>query len=704
MSDYDELIIVTRPQPYADELCDQLIANQFHVENCPLIEFVENDASDLSNWLNQKESYDYIIFISQQAAQFFLQPLDKQQVSTIKRSTLIAVGKATQKVISGFNLESKTPLTADSEGILELLSSLLDSKQPASILLVCGNQGRKLLEAELAIEHTVKRLEVYQRVAIAQTFPSINNPTKTAVLATSEQLLSLSAHQLSLQQTPKMQTTENSLLQSVVFICASSRIEQSAKELGIKNTLVAASASNEDMLQAAINWRLQLQANDNIIQTNFTEQNLTQQSDTMSESDQHENEIIEALELDQEQDNHQKPAKKGGMLKTVFWLLLLAAIGYGGYWLWNQNYFSGTASNPETNNELSRIVTLEKQLKSQSLQIENLLNSNSQHTASNDELKQELARQVESLQQQLVVSQRKFQSLSADAATQARDWQIAEAEYLIRQAAQKVHYSDDTASIIALLEAADQQILASGDTNLLGLRRAISQDIGQIKSNVSIDIDGILVKLDTIQSQLKDLTLASVKFDEAASSEANETEITEDSAWQTFKSNIKNTFSDYYKVHSYDQSVKPFISPQQSDLLQQNILLSLQTAQLSALRHQQQSYDRSIAEVASWISEYYQKDSASNFVQEQLQQLAKAKVSVQLPNKFQSLDFIKSNNQERLNQWLQSSPLESPAASTTTDIVEDDEIGESGNIDAKIKNTLERLEKTSDDSKKDGEQ
>ncbi|MRX28024.1 uroporphyrinogen-III C-methyltransferase [Kangiella sp. HZ709] len=704
MSDCDELIIVTRPQPYADELCDQLIANQFHVENCPLIEFVENDTPDLSNWLNEKECYDYIIFISQQAAQFFLQPLDKQQVSTIKRSGIIAVGKATQKVISGFNLESKTPLTADSEGILELLSSLLDSKQPANILLVCGNQGRKLLEAELAIEHTVKRLEVYQRVAIAQTFPSINNPTKTAVLATSEQLLSLSAHQLSLQQTPQMQTTENSLLQSVVFICASSRIEHSAKELGIKNTLVAASASNEDMLEAAINWRLQLQANDNIIQANFTEQNLTQQSDTMSESDQHENEIIEALELDQEQDNNQKPAKKGGMLKTVFWLLLLAAIGYGGYWLWNQDYFSGTASNTETNNELSRIVALEKQLKSQSLQIENLLNSNNQQSASNDELKQELARQVESLQQQLVASQRKFQSLSADAATQARDWQVAEAEYLIRQAAQKVHYSDDTASIIALLEAADQQILASGDTNLLGLRRAISQDIGQIKSNVSIDIDGILVKLDTIQSQLKDLTLASVKFEEAASSEFIETEITEDSAWQTFKGNIKNTFSDYYKVHSYDQSVKPFISPQQSDLLQQNILLSLQTAQLSALRHQQQSYDRSIAEVASWINEYYQKDSASNFVQEQLQQLAKAKVSVQLPNKFQSLDFIKSNNQERLNQWLQSSPLESPAASTATDIVEDDEIGESGNIDAKIKNTLERLEKTSDDSKKDGEQ
>ncbi len=679
--------IITRPDPYANELATALSNENLNYSNYPLIEFVGNQSTDKDDYFSIANASDLLIFVSQQAVNYYLRVLSKKYIVELTKKTVIAIGKATQETLSDYGLDSLTPKTSNSEGVLALIKSLDSLAEPAKILLICGNDGRKLLEESLSKHHQIERLETYQRIGIAQKLPIIDKPKQTAIIVTSEQLLNLSVHQLSLQQTPQMQTSDKSLLQSVAFICASSRIVAKAKELGIVNCQLSEGASNTELLKACIEWQRHLDTTSNLIGHN-----------DMSESEQHDQEIIEALELDQEPEveSIEPKKKKGGFIKPLFWLLVLAGVGYGSYWLW-KDYLNLSGNSDKSEPQLERIVALEKQLKQQSSQISDLLATNQSQQQQNSTNQQELDRQIESLQQQLVASQRKFQSFSADAATQARDWQVAEAEYLVRQAAQKVHYSDDTASIIALLEAADQQILASGDTNLLGLRRAISQDIAQIKSHVAIDIDGILVKLDTIQSQLPSLTLASVTFDSTEATEVAPVSETEVTAWSTFKSNIKETFSDYYKVHNYDQSVKPFISPQRADLLKQNILLSLKTAQLSALRHQQTSYDDAIAEIHQWINEFYLKDQASITMLEQIKLLKTAKVAVNLPTKLQSIDFIKANNQERLNQWLQSPTLETETITPISTTTDEEEQGSAGDIDKKIQDTLQRMESSDSD-------
>lgn len=694
-------IIVTRPEPFADDLAEILSERDFGVEKLPLIDFVGNQEFLAQTDFASVEAADYLIFVSQQAVHYFFQAFNEQQVSNLKNKTLIAVGKATQESLASFNQTGLIPERFDSEGILQLLAELNPNNASLRILLVCGNQGRKLLEESLSEQHQLTRLETYQRIGKAQTFPKIVEADKIAIVVTSEQLLDLSLHQLSLQETAQMQISEKSLRKTIAFICASSRIAESAHQKGVINCYTAKSASNQDLANACLEWRERQE----LRQQDFANPITSNQSETMSESDQHENEIIEALELDQEPETNEPTTKKSGVLKPLFWLLILGALGYGGYWLWQQGYFSTTNTENPTN-ELTRIVNLEKQLQAQSTQIQGLLSQQNQQVSSQAAEQQELRRQVESLQQQLIASQRKFQSLSADAATQARDWQIAEAEYLIRQAAQKVHYSDDTNSIIALLETADQQILASGDSNLLPLRRAISQDIAQIRATSNIDIDGILVKLDTIETQLASLNLASVKFEDKTESTTNEeAENLDSSAWQTFKTNMRDTFSDYYKIHHYDQSVKPFINPQQADMLQQNILMSAKMAQLSALRHQQSSYDQSIQELASWIQEFYQADDQSKLLLDQLALLANAKVTIALPNKLQSLEFVKQNNQDRLNQWLNSTTFEQ--APNEDELEEMEQSGESGDIDKTIQQALKRMdtdEEPDDESTDNGEQ
>lgn len=402
-----------------------------------------------------------------------------------------------------------------------------------------------------------------------------------------------------------------------------------------------------------------------------------------------------------------KNAPKKSSFKWILVIIILAALGFVGYWAWQQWQKVEAADNKNI-----AIEKMQNQLDSQQQLIQKLSNQQQQQVNATESNKRELEQHVEGLQQQLVAAQRKFQSINSDAEQQKKQWQLAEAEYLIRQAAQKVHYSDDITSIVALLQAADQQVTLLADSNLLPLRRAIASDINQVRSIGSIDTDGILVKLDAIQELLPSLSLASVKLDTLTTISAETTtEDTDTSAWGSFKSNMKDTFSDYYKIHHYDQAVKPFINPQQAELLQQNILLNLKTAQLATLRRQQTVYTNTLLETKGWIKEYYKKDSRSETVIQELEQLATSSVSLELPKQMASLQYIKQHNQKALNNWLapenQATTLPSNNSSTIKSAKKNQESEESivvtdgvaGDIQTTIENSLEKLDS---DKKKKG--
>ncbi|WP_251358476.1 uroporphyrinogen-III C-methyltransferase [Kangiella sp. TOML190] len=687
MSNRNFSILITRPEPYASQAEQLFSANDFSAYATPLIDFAPKEFdSDLAS------EADLVIFISQQAVNFFLDAAShdpQETIALLKQKPIIAVGQATQQALATAGIEAQIPATANSEGILALVAKLAEPEQ--KIALVRGNQGRKLLEQKLPENYSLAVLEVYQRLVVAQEFPKLAAPK--AILITSEQVLSLVTEQLARKETAQLQNSAKSSKHDFAYLCASDRIRDKAQQLGLTNCYTAASASNQDLLEAAFAWRQQQLKQQE--RERHADQPLELQRATMSESENQADELIEALEIEEQEVASEPPQKKSSPLKWLLALIVIAALAYGGFWLWQQ--WQAMQAVQQDN---SRLVELEKSQQSQSQQLSQLRNSLSQQHTQAAQQRTELEQQIELLQQQLIASQRKFQSLTADIETQSTNWQIAEAEYLIRQAAQKLHYSDDTDSIVALLEAADQQLLSVGDSNLLSLRRAISKDIAQIKSVAPLDIDTILVKLDAVELLLPQLTLASVQLGSFSEQTEPEVAATAPSAWQTFKTNVRNTFSDYYKIHHYDQSVKPFINPQQADLLEQNLRLNIQMAQLAALRHQQTAYDKALKELSIWVNEYYRSDSTSKTLLENLKQLSQAKVAISLPNKIESLSFIKQSQQRQLNQWLQSEQVEtannSNKLAAAADESEEEDVlandNHTGDIDQKIQDSIKRLE------------
>ena len=356
-------------------------------------------------------------------------------------------------------------------------------------------------------------------------------------------------------------------------------------------------------------------------------------------------------------DKPKPPKKSNGSsgIKSIKWfifLIILAAIAYAVYFGWQQ--WQDYQSNMQ---KADRIDQIEQAISQQQNSLQNALSSQKQQIQSLSSQLEENQRYVSQLQNQLRTTQRKIQAQNSE---KQNEWLFNEAEYLIREASYKLNFTDDAASIIALLQAADSQLAELNDGSMTQVRQAISQDINNVRGSGNLDIEGIAISIETLKSNVRDLELASVQLDTEQHAEPEATTDADISSWQHFKNSMSQAASKYYTVHQFDESTQPFISPQKDRLLRENILLNLQTSQLAALQNNQALFRSNLSQVKSWVEQYFKQKPASTqaFIQ-QLDELLGNSVELDLPSQLSSYQLISEISQQKVNRWLNS---EQPAA------------------------------------------
>ncbi|AUD77803.1 hypothetical protein CW740_00555 [Kangiella profundi] len=351
-------------------------------------------------------------------------------------------------------------------------------------------------------------------------------------------------------------------------------------------------------------------------------------------------------------------SKKSSPFKWIIIVIILAILGAGSYYgwtLWN-NYQTAQ-------DKASTLDRLNQQVQQQQNVIDILESDSKQQANELSQVNHQLSLQLEQLQKELTETQQKITSTDE----QQNQWMLSEAEYLIRQASYKLHYTDNAKTIVGLLQAADRQVLAMNDSSLQRLRQAINNDINKVRASGALDTEGVTIKLQSLKSLVADLELATVQLPDSETTEetndseaANEEEI---SAWQRFKNSFSSALSQYYTVHHYDESMKPFISPQHDALLRQNILLNLQTAQLAAIQHNDAMYHNALSEVEGWVNQFFKSEPATTtaFIQ-QLDELTQMSVKLNLPQQLESLGVIEqmTGRQSQVTQTQSQDQIQQP--------------------------------------------
>ena len=235
---------------------------------------------------------------------------------------------------------------------------------------------------------------------------------------------------------------------------------------------------------------------------------------------------------------------------------------------------------------------------------------------------------------------RRLRSLTS---TTTDDWRLAEVEYLLRLANQRILISQDSATALSLLTTADEILLTLADPRFFDIRKSIAEDRAALVLVGQQDLDGVFLRLSALTQQLEKLPLIIIPSFEAdndrVNTQSNESTVSSwreklnaigESTWQELKSLVV--------VNKRSSDIKPLLPPEQQYYLRGNLQLMINQSQLALLDGRQAVYSDSLSRAERWLQDYFPSDEhAIQSVITEIQMLQQVKVGIELPDVTKSL-------------------------------------------------------------------
>ncbi|CAM3477012.1 uroporphyrinogen-III C-methyltransferase [Parendozoicomonas haliclonae] len=276
------------------------------------------------------------------------------------------------------------------------------------------------------------------------------------------------------------------------------------------------------------------------------------------------------------------------------------------------------------------------------------------------------------------------------------DWLLAEAEYLMRLANQRILTMHDLKSAQTLLAQADELLIAVDEYGLFNVRQALAEDMASIRGTADVDITGAWMELNAIANQIDQLPLISDTFASDAmalkpaaapsepvssdtASPASETPAqAPQGIWQQvvviaqgwgeslveLADEVTTTFAGQFHIRQSSAEDSPaLMTPEQEVFLRQNLRLMIEQAQVALLQGRTAIYQASLVEVQQWLDSHFINNSQKMVaIKDALTRLSSVPVEQPVPDISRSLVALKGYVNDKVKQKL---PVESVKASET---------------------------------------
>lgn len=227
------------------------------------------------------------------------------------------------------------------------------------------------------------------------------------------------------------------------------------------------------------------------------------------------------------------------------------------------------------------------------------------------------------------------------------DWKLAEVDYLLRMANQRILMEHEATNSLALAQSANGILAELQNADLFTARKKLTEEIEALKLASKVDREGIYLQLLAITQQIENLPLIEPLFEEdeetiAAMEEGEEPEA--QTFWQGVArvgKNVWHKLSIYVRVRDQGRRVDAILPPEDQMYLKQNLRLMLEQAQIGLLREEQHVYQASLDKAQNWIRDYYPLNDQAQIVLNDLEQLKKSNVQQPLPDFTGSAAMVK---------------------------------------------------------------
>lgn len=343
--------------------------------------------------------------------------------------------------------------------------------------------------------------------------------------------------------------------------------------------------------------------------------------------------------------------RSGGVAVALVLIVVIALAAAGGYWLWQQLQLRDVQVQElqtlaaENDSQLAGLQSrLQTQVDSQ------LADTRERAEAREQELRQQieqLRRDQEQLRQQVDGQQQRLASLST---TSREDWLLAEAEYLLKIANQRVLMERTTENAVALLRSADERLQqaseGSGDAELFAIRKALSRDLASLETIEPVDKEGVYLRLYALAESVDELPRLQVEEFPAGSE-------TPDAAadgsaepgwaarfWRGLR-DLAGSLDRYVRIDDVEAPARPLVDSYATRLAALNVRLLLEQAQLALLQEEPTVYRHSLEKALELLQNYYVVSAQNERLQAALAELVELEVAPDLPDISASLTLLR---------------------------------------------------------------
>ena len=365
-------------------------------------------------------------------------------------------------------------------------------------------------------------------------------------------------------------------------------------------------------------------------------------AESAAETKQAEQEQREDKPQQPQQETTKPPSSWPGKIALLLALIALAGVGYL-YWMQMQTGSQISQSQQQTSAAVEQALSQNKQQINQQLstvnqQLGTLKNNAAKEQSNITELQERLTRSI--------------QQVTAEQRNTKKDWLLAEVEYLLRLANQRVLMEQTPQGALQLLRSADKILGESDDVTIYDIRKAVAADIAALEAVPTLDTEGVFLRLGALSAQIEQLQVIplteqhklpeivdQVTSDEFASNWGEDMK----QAW----AKVSDKFNQLVVIQDRSEPIEPLLSPQQSYYLQQNLHLMLEQAQLSLLQRKPESYLNSLTKAQQWVGTYFEQNhSNTQALLKALKELEQVEVAPEMPEISGSLTELKSYLQQ----------------------------------------------------------
>lgn len=249
-------ILITRPNPAGEELCELIRSHEGTALHFPTIAFTPpNDMQSFRETIQTIGEQDWLLFVSPQAVYASIPAIRQAWPNFPPQLSLAAIGGGTVKALQAAGYQSVTHPEVEwhSEGLLELPA--FQSIAGKKIMLVRGEGGRDLLqqvfeERGARVSHLIAYQRVMPHLDVSQPVHYVKSNQLDAIVCMSFEGVKNLKTLLGDDAWPD--------LQNVPLLVSSERVKELAQGLGFQTIWVANNASQQAVIDALAQRRDEL--------------------------------------------------------------------------------------------------------------------------------------------------------------------------------------------------------------------------------------------------------------------------------------------------------------------------------------------------------------------------------------------------------------------------------------------------------------